>query len=408
MVLAAMCYQIPWLAVTLLVLSIPLPWMAVLIANDRLPRKAETVNRYQPDRRRSSTREHPVIDAGPRVRRGSVVDGRVLDPAVTPGAGHGAARLPAAAPAAQPACSAARARPRSHATSSPASKASPAPVGSTTSAGRSRRPTCRCPVHPGRRRAVTAAAATSSTSPQHRGAVRPERGQLGGVGQQQVDAAHSVAERRPESRGADLRIHRRAQPGRAGRRECRQPRGPRRRVEQDVAGQVQVVGAVERRAGRPGASRAAAPRSESIVRSPPPTSTTTVQVGASGIDGERRPHPGRRQLLAAARPAGSSPTRATSVTSAPRWASHAAVFAPAPPARIRIRAGTSAPATAAARARPGRRPRRRRPPPRAAASPGQRDRHLRGQLGVGQHQREVGRAGSRRRSPRGSAPAAPA
>ena len=34
MVLAAVFYQTPWLAVTLLVLSIPLPWMAVLIANE--------------------------------------------------------------------------------------------------------------------------------------------------------------------------------------------------------------------------------------------------------------------------------------------------------------------------------------------------------------------------------------
>ena len=51
MVLAAVFYQTPWLAVTLLVISIPLPWMAVLIANDRLPRKSETVNRYRADRR---------------------------------------------------------------------------------------------------------------------------------------------------------------------------------------------------------------------------------------------------------------------------------------------------------------------------------------------------------------------
>jgi hypothetical protein len=62
MILAAMFYQIPWLAVSLLVLSIPLPWMAVLIANDRLPRKAEDVNRYQADRRQIEHREHPVID----------------------------------------------------------------------------------------------------------------------------------------------------------------------------------------------------------------------------------------------------------------------------------------------------------------------------------------------------------
>ncbi|MHA6628658.1 DUF3099 domain-containing protein [Pseudonocardia sichuanensis] len=62
MILAAAFYQIPWLAVSLLVLSIPLPWMAVLIANDRLPKKAEDVNRYQADRRQIERREHPVID----------------------------------------------------------------------------------------------------------------------------------------------------------------------------------------------------------------------------------------------------------------------------------------------------------------------------------------------------------
>ena len=62
MVLAAFCYQTPWLAVSLLVLSIPLPWIAVLVANDRLPKKAERVNRYRGDRRQIEQRDHPVID----------------------------------------------------------------------------------------------------------------------------------------------------------------------------------------------------------------------------------------------------------------------------------------------------------------------------------------------------------
>lgn len=62
MVLAAICYQIPWLAVSLLVLSIPLPWIAVLVANDRLPSKVEDANRYQAGRRQLERREHPVID----------------------------------------------------------------------------------------------------------------------------------------------------------------------------------------------------------------------------------------------------------------------------------------------------------------------------------------------------------
>ena len=39
------------IAVLLIVLSVPLPWVAVLIANDRLPKQAGKVNRYQPNRR---------------------------------------------------------------------------------------------------------------------------------------------------------------------------------------------------------------------------------------------------------------------------------------------------------------------------------------------------------------------
>ncbi|MFC4944388.1 DUF3099 domain-containing protein [Pseudonocardia sp. GCM10023141] len=62
MILAAICYQTPWLAVTFLVLSIPLPWMAVLIANDRLPKKSEDPNRYKGDRPQLESRSHPVID----------------------------------------------------------------------------------------------------------------------------------------------------------------------------------------------------------------------------------------------------------------------------------------------------------------------------------------------------------
>jgi hypothetical protein len=62
MILAAVFYTIPWLAVTLLVLSIPLPWMAVLIANDRLPKKREDVSRFRPDRPELEQREHRVIE----------------------------------------------------------------------------------------------------------------------------------------------------------------------------------------------------------------------------------------------------------------------------------------------------------------------------------------------------------
>ena len=34
LILAGVFYQTPWLAVTLIALSVPLPWMAVLVAND--------------------------------------------------------------------------------------------------------------------------------------------------------------------------------------------------------------------------------------------------------------------------------------------------------------------------------------------------------------------------------------
>lgn len=63
------CYQIPWLAVTLIALSIPLPWIAVLIANDRPARKtvakrAGVINheRALPAGGRSTV-EHDVIDS---------------------------------------------------------------------------------------------------------------------------------------------------------------------------------------------------------------------------------------------------------------------------------------------------------------------------------------------------------
>jgi hypothetical protein len=42
LIAAAALYQTPWLALTLIVISIPLPWCAVLIANDRPARKRQT------------------------------------------------------------------------------------------------------------------------------------------------------------------------------------------------------------------------------------------------------------------------------------------------------------------------------------------------------------------------------
>ena len=46
LVLAAVFYRTWWLMAILVVGGVVLPWMAVLIANDRPPKKARTVNRY--------------------------------------------------------------------------------------------------------------------------------------------------------------------------------------------------------------------------------------------------------------------------------------------------------------------------------------------------------------------------
>ena len=39
LIIATLLYHTPWLAILVIVISIPLPWMAVLIANDRPARK---------------------------------------------------------------------------------------------------------------------------------------------------------------------------------------------------------------------------------------------------------------------------------------------------------------------------------------------------------------------------------
>lgn len=57
LVLAAIAYGAfgnAWISVGIIALSIPLPWVAVLIANDRPPRSKDEPSRY--DNRRSSAR----------------------------------------------------------------------------------------------------------------------------------------------------------------------------------------------------------------------------------------------------------------------------------------------------------------------------------------------------------------
>ena len=46
----------------LLVISIPLPWMAVLIANDRLPKKIVDPHRYQAEHKEIEAQPHQVVE----------------------------------------------------------------------------------------------------------------------------------------------------------------------------------------------------------------------------------------------------------------------------------------------------------------------------------------------------------
>ena len=70
LILAAVAYGI-WenglISLGIIILSIPLPWMAVLIANDRPPRRAEDPRRYDSQRRIPlfPTAERPAIERGP-------------------------------------------------------------------------------------------------------------------------------------------------------------------------------------------------------------------------------------------------------------------------------------------------------------------------------------------------------
>ncbi len=61
--LAGVFYQTWWLALTFVLLSVPLPWIAVLIANDRPPRKTENANRFRQRSRELESREHTVIES---------------------------------------------------------------------------------------------------------------------------------------------------------------------------------------------------------------------------------------------------------------------------------------------------------------------------------------------------------
>lgn len=68
LILAALAYGV-WhnglISLAIIVVSIPLPWMAVLIANDRPPRRAEEPRRYQSRKRIPlfPTAERPAIES---------------------------------------------------------------------------------------------------------------------------------------------------------------------------------------------------------------------------------------------------------------------------------------------------------------------------------------------------------
>lgn len=72
LILAAVAYSI-WenglISLAIIVVSIPLPWMAVLIANDRPPRRAEEPRRYESKGRIPlfPTAERPAIYGAPPV-----------------------------------------------------------------------------------------------------------------------------------------------------------------------------------------------------------------------------------------------------------------------------------------------------------------------------------------------------
>lgn len=76
LVIAALFYQTPWLAVLVIAISIPLPWCAVLIANDRPARKRRPAPAPVPvDANRG------LVTARKELSSTVIVEGSVQDPA---------------------------------------------------------------------------------------------------------------------------------------------------------------------------------------------------------------------------------------------------------------------------------------------------------------------------------------
>lgn len=70
LILAAVAYNIwenGWVSLLIIAVSIPLPWIAVLVANDRPPRRREEARRFDVSRKRIPlfpTAERPVLERG--------------------------------------------------------------------------------------------------------------------------------------------------------------------------------------------------------------------------------------------------------------------------------------------------------------------------------------------------------
>lgn len=69
LIAAAALYHTPWLAVLLILISIPLPWCAVLIANDRPALKRPTAPKgVLNDQRALAGRPREIVEAGEQDR----------------------------------------------------------------------------------------------------------------------------------------------------------------------------------------------------------------------------------------------------------------------------------------------------------------------------------------------------
>jgi DUF3099 family protein len=62
LLLAGIFHGTWWLALAVLAVSVPLPWMAVLIANDRPPRKREQISTLDRDPKQLEHHAHRVIE----------------------------------------------------------------------------------------------------------------------------------------------------------------------------------------------------------------------------------------------------------------------------------------------------------------------------------------------------------